>query len=247
LSPFLSGLVGSTAAGFMTLLGGLPVFFFRRLSRNLYSLFLAFSAGVMVAASFFSLLLPALESSSPWLVFSGTVVGALFVHLADIYLPHEHFLKGREGGRAHIRVKGVTLLFLAMTIHNFPEGMAVAVAFQRDLSTGLSVALGIGLQNIPEGMAVALPARGLGYSAARAFLLTFLSAIAEPIGGLVGGSAALLSPALIPFLMSFAAGAMLFVVSDEIIPESHGGGRERKASFAFMAGLVLMMSLDVLL
>ncbi len=247
MSPYLNGLAGSAAAGFMTLLGGLPVFFFSRLSRNLYSLFLAFSAGVMVAASFFSLLLPALEKSSPWLVMPGTALGAVFVHLADIYLPHEHFLKGKEGGKAPIRARGVTLLFLAMTIHNFPEGMAVAVAFQRDLTTGLSVALGIGLQNIPEGMAVALPTRGLGYSPGRAFLLTFLSAAAEPVGGLIGGSLALVSPSLIPFLMSFAAGAMLFVVSDEIIPESHGGGRERRASFAFMVGLILMMGLDVLL
>ena len=139
------------------------------------------------------------------------------------------------------------MLFLAMTIHNFPEGMAVAVAFQKNFTTGLSVGLGIGLQNIPEGMAVALPARGLGYPASTAFLLTFLSAVAEPLGGIVGGSLALLFPPLVPFLMSFAAGAMLFVVSDEIIPESHGGGRERKASFSFIFGLLLMMTLDIIL
>ncbi len=246
MSPFLYGRAGSTAAGFLTLLGAIPVFFFSSLSKNLYSLFLAFSAGVMVAASFFSLILPALEGASPWLVFLGIAFGALFVHLADSYIPHEHFLKGREG-KAHLRVKGVTLLFLAMTIHNFPEGMAVAVAFQKNFTAGLSVGLGIGLQNIPEGMAVALPARGLGYPASTAFLLTFLSAVAEPLGGIVGGSLALLFPPLVPFLMSFAAGAMLFVVSDEIIPESHGGGRERKASFSFIFGLLLMMTLDIIL
>ncbi len=246
MSPFLNGLAGSTGTGLRTLAGAIPVFFFSSLSKNLYSLFLAFSAGVMVAASFFSLILPALELSSPWLVLLGVVAGAVFVHLADNYIPHEHFLKGREG-KGHLRVRGVTLLFLAMTIHNFPEGMAVAVSFQKDFSTGLSVALGIGLQNIPEGMAVALPARGLGYSVSTAFLLTFLSAIAEPIGGLLGGALALLSPFLIPFLMSFAAGAMLFVVSDEVIPESHGGGRERRASFSFILGLVIMMALDTLL
>lgn len=246
MSTFWLGILGSTAAGMMALIGGLPVFFFKKLSTELYSVFLAFSAGVMVSASFFSLLIPALKTGNIFLVLTGIIAGTLFVHFADTKLPHEHFLKGKEGP-AHPKLRGITLLFLAMTIHNFPEGMAVGVSFNESIATGISVALGIGIQNIPEGMAVALPSRSIGYSPKKAFFLTFLSSIVEPIGGAIGATLVLIAKPFLPFLMSFAAGAMLFVVSDEMIPESHGGGRERKASFSFIIGLVIMMALDVML
>ena len=246
MSSFWTGIIGSTAAGMMALLGGLPVFFFRKLSFTLYSVFLAFSAGVMVAASFFSLIIPALDNGNVFIVLAGVLLGAVFVHFADLKIPHEHFIVGKEGPTTS-RIRGITLLFLAMTIHNFPEGMAVGVSFTESFKTGLSVAIGIGIQNIPEGMAVALPARGLGYSPRKAFLLTFLSSVVEPIGEIIGATLILLARPFLPFLMSFAAGAMLFVVSDEMIPESHGGGRERKATFAFIAGLINMLALDVLL
>ena len=246
INPFWNGVVGSFAAGMMALLGGLPVFFFQGISTKLYSVFLAFSAGVMVAASFFSLIIPALKAGNPFLVFAGILAGGVFIHYADLVVPHEHFLRGHEGPDSK-KLRGMILLFLAMTIHNFPEGMAVGVSFHEGFSNGLIMAFGIGMQNIPEGMAVALPARGLGYSPAKAFLLTFISAIVEPIGGAIGAGLVMFAKPVLPFLMAFAAGAMLFVVSDEMIPESHGGGRERIATFSFLIGLVLMMCLDVLL
>ena len=246
MESFWNGLIGSTLAGAMALLGFIPAFFVKGISEKLYSAFLGFSAGVMVAASFFSLILPALEHSSLSLILLAILAGGIFVHGADVLLPHEHFLKGYEGPHAR-RLRGMMLLFLAMTIHNFPEGMAVGVAFQEGFRNGLVVAMGIGLQNIPEGMAVALPARGIGYSRWKAFLLTLISAAVEPLGGAAGAGLAMIFKPVLPLLMAFAAGSMLFVVSDEMIPESHGSGKERLATFSFLIGLILMMGLDVAL
>jgi ZIP family zinc transporter len=258
------GFIASFIAGFSTTLGAIPIFLGRDISDRNLDIMLGFTAGVMLAASAFSLLVPALNMEPifipnwnlepVFLTVLGFIIGALFIHLIDRWAPHQHFISGpnrsfktiKEGSEKISKRLAATWLFvIAITIHNFPEGLAVGVAFgAEDISTGVIVALAIGLQNIPEGTAVALPLIREGYTKWDTIKITLVSGLVEPIGGVLGVSLVSIAVGILGFGMAFAAGAMIFVVSDEIIPESHRKGHERAATFGVILGFVMMMFLD---
>jgi ZIP family zinc transporter len=248
------GSLGSLLAGLATGVGALPVLFFVRSVRpSVTAAMLGFGAGVMLAATSFSLVVPAIEFSSrrgsssltaSLIVAAGMLLGSVVLLAANRILPHEHFIKGPEGA-APGSLARIWLFVLAITLHNFPEGLAVGVAFGGgDASNGTSIAIGIGLQNLPEGLAVALALLEVGYRPSQAFLVALATGLVEPIGGLLGAGAVAASEALLPWGMAFAAGAMLFVISGEIIPESHRDGRGIPATVGVMIGFIAMMVLD---
>ncbi len=253
MSIFWYGVLASLLAGMATGVGALPVFFFKRVPQKVLNTLLGASAGVMLAATSFSLVIPGIENGEivwpgfgVYIVVFGMLSGALVLDLIDKYLPHEHFIKGPEGPSS--RLKRIWLFVIAITIHNFPEGMAVGVGFGTgDIGGGISLAIGIGIQNMPEGLAVALPLLGLGYSRWRAFSIAAATGLVEPIGGILGAGAVSVFHPVLPFALAFAAGAMLFVISDEIIPETHAHGKSRQATYGVMVGFVIMMALDNLL
>jgi ZIP family zinc transporter len=258
MTLILWGALASLAAGLMTALGALPVLFGRAPSHRLQDTLLGFAAGVMLAASFFSLILPSLETGgelygadSIWpalVTCTAVILGVLTVAGLNEALPHEHFAGGREGPQA-LEVKRIWLFIIAITIHNLPEGLAVGVGFGAgDIQGGMSLAIGIGLQNVPEGLAVAVSLLSVnGYSRLGAFLIAGATGLVEPMGGLLGVTAVVVAEALLPWGLAFAAGAMLYVISHEIIPETHRRGCENHATAGLTVGLVLMMFLDVTL
>jgi ZIP family zinc transporter len=239
------GLVASLVAGLATGAGALPVLFVKKISDRLLDVMLGFSAGVMLAATSFSLIVPAIDLGGPWIVLIGIVLGALVLHLIDRFVPHLHPAFGREGPPS--KLSGIWLFVIAITIHNFPEGLAVGVSFGiGNISAALVVALAIALQNMPEGLAVALPLRREGYSRRKSLWYATLTGLVEPVGGLLGVGLVSVFHLILPWALAFAAGAMLFVVSDEIIPESHRKGFEREATFGLIIGFVIMMLLESL-
>ncbi|QFU07230.1 Zinc transporter ZupT [Rhodobacteraceae bacterium THAF1] len=254
LSPIALGFFGSLAAGSLTAIGAVPVLFGRIPSRATRDLSLGFAAGVMLAASFFSLIIPALDAAEGQfengaapaaIVCVAILLGMGAVAMLNEKLPHEHFSTGREGPDA-VALRRVWLFIFAITIHNFPEGLAVGVGFGANgLSGGLPLALGIGLQNAPEGLAVAVSLLGEGYSKWRAWGIAALTGMVEPVGGLIGAGIISLSQPLLPWGLAFAAGAMLYVISHEIIPETHRSGNQNRATLGLSVGLVLMLFLDV--
>lgn len=239
----LLGLVATIGTGLATGIGALPVLFTRNVSERLLDGMLGFAAGVMLAATAFSLLLPAIELGGVGIAVLGLIVGAVFLALVDKIIPHTHFVSGDEGLSSSLR--RVWLLIIAITLHNFPEGLAVGVSFgSGDLGTAIVLAIAIGLQNMPEGLAVALPLAREGYSRWRALAYAALSGLAEPVAGLIGVAAVQIARPILPFGLAFAAGAMLFVVSDEIIPETHRRGYQGVATAGVVLGFALMMLLD---
>lgn len=239
------GFAASLIAGLATGAGALPVLFTKRVSDKLLDVMLGFSAGVMLAATSFSLIVPAIDISGPFVAVLGIILGALVLHLIDRFVPHFHPALGAEGPPS--RMSKVWLFVLAITIHNFPEGLAVGVSFGGgDMAAGLVIAMAIGLQNMPEGLAVALPLVREGYSRRKSLLYGTLTGLVEPLGGLLGVALVSIFQPVLPWGLAFAAGAMLFVVSDEMIPESHRKGFEREATFGLIAGFVVMMLLDTL-
>jgi ZIP family zinc transporter len=256
-SPLAAAIVASTlAGGLATAAGGLPVWFFRSLHPRASNGMLAFAAGVMLAATVFSLLLPGLTAAREQ--FGGPIPGVLATILAlclggaalwavHRHVPHEHFTKGYEGPSPE-RVARVWLFVLAITVHNFPEGLAVGVgAASGDATVGLGVSLGIALQNMPEGLAVAMALRGQGYTRKRAFLVAAATGLVEIVGGACGGAAIELSRSVLPFGLAFAAGAMLFVISNEVIPETHRPPNADGATAWLFVGFAIMMFLDTAL
>ncbi len=237
------GILASLVAGLATGVGALPILLFKDVSDKVLDVMLGFAAGVMLAASSFSLLIPALELSNVWIVTIGFSLGASIIHLIDKYIPHTHMWKGSEGPDS--KLSGLMLMVIAITIHNFPEGLAVGVSFGGgDISRGILVAIAIGLQNMPEGLAVAFPLVREGYSRRRSLWVATLTGLVEPVGGLIGVALVSIAEPILPWGLAFAAGAMIFVVSDEIIPESHRKGFEREATFGLIVGFVVMMVLD---
>lgn len=252
-SPFLSGTLASVLAGAgATALGALPILAVRQLSERVTNLLLSFSAGIMLAATMFSLLLPgyevALAQSGVAAAAAGGVLlslaaGGYMLWLINRYVPHEHFCKGCEGDDTQ-RMGRIWLFVIAIVIHNFPEGLAVGVgAASGNVATGLGVTVGIGLQNFPEGLAVAAGLMAVGYSRGTSLLAAVLSGVVEPVGGVLGAAAVAFSSLLLPWALSFAAGAMLFVISSEVIPETHRPGYERGATTALFTGFCAMFFL----
>ena len=249
------GFFASILAGLATGLGALPALFLKDVSDRVFNSLLGAAAGVMLAATAFSLLVPGMEagkavwpnSHAGMLVVSfGMLLGAFFLHYADKNLPHLHFDAASD--ETLTSLKRITLFIAAITIHNFPEGMSVGVSFgSGDLKNGIVLSLAIALQNVPEGLAVAMPLVALGYNKWKAVGLATLTGLVEPVGGLLGITMVTVFEPILPVAMGFAAGAMLFVISEEIIPETHSKGRSRFATFSLMAGFIIMMMLDNLL
>lgn len=247
------GFLASILAGLATGLGALPTLFVKELSDRLFNGMLGMAAGVMLAATAFSLILPGIEygnniwlGSGYWIVAAGMILGALFLHFADEKLPHLHFDSISD---THMdSLQKISLFIVAITIHNFPEGMSVGVSFgSGDIKNGIVLAIAIGMQNIPEGLAVALPLVGLGFNKWKAIGIATLTGLVEPVGGLLGVTMVTLFEPILPIAMGFAAGAMLFVISEEIIPETHANGRSRIATFSLMGGFIIMLALEQLL
>jgi len=260
LSHVVQALVATGFTWFVTALGAGLVLFFKRINRRILDGMLGFAAGVMTAASFWSLLAPAISLASelgywPWLpAVTGFLAGAIFLRIVDRLLPHLHIGgKKPEGLKTHW--KRSLLMILAITLHNIPEGLAVGVAFGAlasnipgtSLGGAIALAIGIGLQNFPEGAAVSIPLRREGFSRFKSFFYGQLSGVVEPIAGLGGALIALSVKYFLPFALSFAAGAMIFVVVEEVIPESQSSGNNHIATLGVIAGFVVMMFLDVAL
>ena len=251
-SLILTGTLASLAAGSATAVGALPLLFVRRIPDALQDSMLGFAAGVMLAASFFSLILPALEQAQDshsgavpaLIVIFGLLLGAACLHLMDRYAPHEHFIAGPEG-QWSASLRRIWLFVIAITLHNFPEGLAVGVGFGGGEERGRVLAIGIGLQNIPEGLAVTAALLTENYRRTTAVAIGAATGMVEPLGGFLGVSAVSLFEVLLPYALGFAAGAMIYVVSDEIIPETHRKGHERLATLGLMLGFAVMMFLDV--
>jgi zinc transporter, ZIP family len=244
------GFIASILVGLATGLGALPVLIFKNISNNLFSSLLGAAAGVMLAATAFSLLVPGIDFGNAlwpgrgiYVVSAGMLLGAFFLHYADHQLPHPHFDAVVDPQTNSFRK--IWLFVIAITIHNFPEGMSVGVSFgSGEIKNGLVLGIAVAMQNIPEGLAVALPLVGLGYNRWRAVGIALATGMVEPVGGLLGVTMVTLFQPILPIAMGFAAGAMLFVISEEIIPETHAKGRSRYATYALMVGFIVMMAID---
>lgn len=246
---------GGSMAAAATALGTLPVLLTQRLSQRVSDAMLGFGAGVMLAACAFSLIVPALEAArqqgggrweSSGTVGLGVLLGALLLLSADRWVPHEHFLKGREGIPAKA-LRRSWLFVLAIVLHNIPEGLSMGVAFGGIHQAGArALATGISIQDVPEGMVVALALRGVGYGRWHSAAMGTLSGLVEPVAAVLGAALMTWSTQLLPWGLASAAGAMLFVISHEIIPESHRRGHEVTATVGLLLGFVLMMMLDTL-
>lgn len=260
LSPVMQALLGTTFTWGMTAAGAATVFLRRTFGRRLLDTMLGFAAGVMIAASYWSLLAPALSLAEqgplpayvPAAV--GFLVGGASLRGMDMILPHLHMrASNREQEGLRTTWKRTTLLVLAITLHNVPEGLAVGVAFgaaaaqipEATVAGAVALAIGIGIQNFPEAMAVSIPLRGAGASRIRSFWYGQLSGIVEPVAGVLGAIAVTTSRAILPYALAFAAGAMIFVVVEDLIPEAHREGNADLATMGAMLGFTVMMVLDV--
>lgn len=260
IHPVLQAFLATCFTWALTALGAACVFLTVEVSRKLLDAMLGFASGVMIAASYWSLLAPAIEMSAgrsvpTWFPpAAGFLTGAFFLRVADRVLPHLHLgfpLKEAEG--VPTSWQRATLLVLAITLHNVPEGLAIGVAFgavaadlpSATMGGAIALTLGIGLQNFPEGLAVSAPLRREGMSCRRSFWYGQLSAVVEPVAAVIGAAAVVLSQHLLPYALGFAAGAMIFVVIEETIPEAQRSGNTDLATLAAMLGFVVMMVLDV--
>jgi ZIP family zinc transporter len=262
LSPIAQALLGTLFTWGLTALGAAGVFLTKEPSRKLLDSMLGFAAGVMIAASFWSLLAPAIEmaESGPLPAYVPAVVGFLagggFLWVVDKLLPHLHLnFPTSEAEGISTSWRRSILLVLAITLHNIPEGLAVGVAFgavaagleSATLGAAVALAIGIGIQNFPEGFAVSVPLRREGVSRLRSWWFGQLSAVVEPVAAIIGAAAIVLARPLLPYALSFAAGAMIFVVVEELVPESQRGGNTDAATIGAMLGFAVMMLLDVAL
>jgi ZIP family zinc transporter len=262
LHPILQALLATCFTWFLTALGAAGVFFTRTVNKKILDPMLGFAGGVMIAASYWSLLAPALEMAEQqgqiaWVPAAvGFLLGGVCLRLVDRILPHLHLYAPIEEAEGIATTwRRTTLLILAITLHNIPEGLAVGVAFgavaagipAATLPAAIALALGIGIQNFPEGMAVAMPLRREGVSRLKSFWYGQLSGIVEPVAGVVGAAAVIMARPILPYALAFAAGAMIFVVVEEVVPESQASGNADSATMGLMVGFTVMMILDVAL
>ena len=260
LNPAIQALIATSFTWGMTALGAAMVFMARDISRRFLDCMLGFAGGVMIAASFWSLLVPAIEMSRGmglplWFpAVAGFLIGGVFLSGIDKVLPHLHPgfpMEEAEGIKTSWRRS--TLLVLAITLHNIPEGLAVGIAFgavatgfpSATLTAAITLAIGIGIQNFPEGLAVSLPLRAEGMSRLRSFWYGQLSGIVEPVTAVIGALAVIIVRPILPYALGFAAGAMIFVVVEEVVPESQRNGNTDLATWGALIGFAVMMVLDV--
>ena len=260
LDPIIQALLATIFTWGVTALGAATVFGFRELPQKALDWILAFAGGVMVAASFWSLLAPAItvaeEMDIPGYIpaVTGFLLGGFALRQVDRILPHLHMGAEQPEGTKTQWQRSI-LLVLAITLHNIPEGLAVGVAFGAvahgiegaTIGAALALAMGIGLQNFPEGIAVAMPLRREGLSRRKSFWYGQLSGAVEPVAGVIGAAAVIVARPILPYALAFAAGAMIFVVVEEVVPESQRHGNTDLATFGFMVGFAIMMMLDVAL
>ncbi len=260
MPTFAYPLIGISLIFLCTTLGALFVFFVRKkdISPRLNKIFTGFAAGVMFSASFFSLIKPALEANATymptWLiVVISIVLGAGFLWLIDKIVPHFHSNENKEEGLSTKRMSKTSKMFLAVTIHNVPEGLSVGIAFGVALSQpdnaallvgALLLAVGIGIQNIPEGAVVSLPIKGETGSSFKAFIFGMMSGIVEPIAAVIGLFLAMQIQGIMPWALAFAAGCMIYVVAEEMIPEMTSEGHDHFGVWSFIVGFVIMLALD---
>ncbi len=258
-NPVVLALIGTGFTFLATAAGAAVVFFVKKqVNINAHKAFLGFASGVMIAASVWSLLIPAVEMAkeqgvAEWLpAASGFAVGGLFLFLLDRLLPHLHVGENKPEGLKS-SFKRTTMLVLAVTLHNIPEGMAVGLSFALAAESGsgmglagaIALSIGMALQNFPEGAAISLPLRKEGLSRTKSFVYGMLSGIVEPVAGLVGVLLAVSVAQIMPFFLAFAAGAMIYVVIEELVPEAHAGEHSHAGTIGAMIGFVLMMVLDI--
>ncbi|MEN2995165.1 MAG: ZIP family metal transporter [Thermodesulfovibrio sp.] len=259
-SPLLLALLAGLFTWLMTALGASAVLWIKRVNQKFFDATLGFAAGVMIAASFWSLLQPAIEISEklntiPWIPPAlGFILGAVFLRVFDMLIPHLHLqspIQEAEGLKVSLRRS--TLLVLAVTLHNIPEGLSIGVSFgahaikpdEITLISSIVLAFGIGIQNIPEGLAISMPLRSEGFSRSKSFFIGQMSGVVEPIAAMIGVLFVELMHNLLPYALGFAAGAMIFITAEELIPESHKKGNSDIATGGLILGFTLMMIFDV--
>ena len=256
MDPILLTALAALGVGGATIVGALIGFAFKNISHRFSDIILSFAAGVMLAAAVLGLIIPSVERGSDYgmpvallITVAGIFVGALCLNLIDKLVPHLHALAGVEPEEHHNEGLSKVLLFvMAIAIHNLPEGIAAGVGFgSGDTSGALVIAGGIALQNIPEGMVVIAPMLAAGVSKKRTLLIAALTGLVEVVGTLIGYLAVSASEVILPFALAFAGGTMLYVISDEMIPETHAHGGQRGATYALLGGFALMLCMDFLL
>lgn len=244
-------IITAFGVGGATVLGALIGFLFGKIPHKWNDGILGFAAGIMLAAAVFGLILPSMEAVGAggiWICALGIISGALFLNFADRFTPHLHNITGmdRETHKNNQALDKVMLFVMAIAIHNLPEGLAAGVGFgSGDTGNAIAVALGIALQNIPEGMVIISPLVMSGVSKKRTLLIASFTGLIEVAGTFIGYFAAAISSAILPFMLAFAGGTMLYVISDEMIPETHSHGYERMATYAILVGFIVMMVMDV--
>lgn len=245
-------LLTALGVGGATLIGSLIGFIFKKLTHKFSDIVLSFAAGIMLSASIFGLIIPSLEYGGEWkllITVSSVFAGAICLNLLDKLVPHAHKLLGADVEKHNnAKLSKVLLFVMAIAIHNLPEGIAAGVGFGAgDVNKALVIAGGIALQNIPEGMVIIGPMLSAGVSKGRTFVCALITGLVEVVGTLIGYFAVSLANVILPFALAFAGGTMLYVISDEMIPETHSHGEQRGATYALLVGFCVMLVMDVLL
>lgn len=247
-------LLTAFAVGGATVIGSIIGFLFKNVSHKLQDAILGFAGGIMLCASIISLILPSIELGGKYAIIItiiGIFLGAIFLNFLDKIVPHLHMLTGEdfdEDSKSKHRLNKILLFVMAIAIHNLPEGIAVGVSFgTENLSNAFTIALGIALQNIPEGMIIISPMISAGISKKRTFIIALITGLFEVVGTIIGYFAVAFSSAILPFALAFAGGTMLYVISDEMIPETHSHGNQRIATFSLLIGFSLMLVMDFLI
>lgn len=245
-------LLTALGVGGATVIGALIGFIFKKISHKFSDIVLSFAAGVMLSAAVLGLIIPSVEYGGEWgllITIAGIFTGAVCLNLIDRLVPHLHRLAGNDTeSHPNANLSKVLLFVTAIAIHNLPEGIAAGVGFgSGDTSQALTIAGGIALQNIPEGMVIIAPMLAAGVKPSKTFFIAALTGIVEVIGTFIGYFAVSVASAILPFALAFAGGTMLYVVSDEMIPETHAHGNERGATYALLAGFCVMLVTDILL
>lgn len=241
-------LITALGVGGATIAGVLIGFLFQKVPHRFNDIILGFAAGVMLGAAVLGLIIPSLEEGQVWMTLAGILTGAVFLNAADYLTPHLHRITGMEQEAHKNRnssLNKVMLFVMAIAIHNLPEGLAAGVGFgTEDVGNAVTVALGIALQNIPEGMVIVSPLILAGVPRLRVFFIASFTGVIEIIGTMIGFGAVSASSAVLPFALAFAGGTMVYVVSDEMIPETHSHGYERQATYALLIGFMVMILMD---